>query len=96
MSFEMKRTRVVSGPIPATRGSHARDGSSEELARALVELERELQADPPELVVLADDSDTALAAALVASKLLIPVEAAAEATSAGSVNAALISQLTAA
>jgi UDP-N-acetylglucosamine 2-epimerase len=46
------------------------------LSGALVALEAAFEADRPEVVVVGDDSEVALAAALVATKLLIPVEAA--------------------
>ena len=68
-------------------------GSSAMLARCLVALEEALERDPPAVVVVADDSDAALAATLVASKLLIPVEIADESGAGESVNARLISQL---
>ncbi|MGH2953592.1 MAG: hypothetical protein ACRDK9_06165 [Solirubrobacterales bacterium] len=42
------------------------------LAASLVELERRISAQRPGMVVLADRSDHALAAALVATKLLVP------------------------
>jgi hypothetical protein len=69
------------------------DGSSRGLGAELVALERALADDPPERVLLADASDAALAAALVASKLLVPVEAVEDAAGAEDVNARLISQL---
>lgn len=43
------------------------------LAAELVRLEKALRDEPPTAVVLADAGDRALAAALVATKLLIPV-----------------------
>jgi hypothetical protein len=43
--------------------------------------------------VLADDSDAALAAAIVASKLLLPLESRVNASEAASRNGALIAQL---
>jgi hypothetical protein len=64
-----------------------------ELAGLLRSFEDELTRDQPERVVLADDSDRALAAALVAAKLLIPIEAKAGASGAASANARVISQL---
>ena len=64
------------------------------LARALAEFEAEAIGQQPELVVLADDSDAALAAALVATKLLIEVAATAPARVPSSVNGRLIAQLT--
>lgn len=45
----------------------------EGLAASLVAFERDLSADPPELVVLIGAGDIALAGALVATKLGIPV-----------------------
>jgi hypothetical protein len=69
------------------------DGSSTALAGLLVELERELERDRPATVVLADDSDAALAAALVATKLLIDVELADGVAGADSINARLVTQL---
>jgi len=79
--------------IWAPAGEDAEDGSSQPLADALVGVEGAVEADRPAELVLADDSDAALAAALVAAKLLIPVGAVAEATRGGSVNARLIAQL---
>jgi hypothetical protein len=63
------------------------------LAGLLVEFERSLSPDPPERIVLADASDDALAAALVASKLLIAVEAAPAAVDPRSSNGRLLAQL---
>jgi hypothetical protein len=45
------------------------------LAASLVELERRIEEERPEMVLLADRGDHALAAALVATKLLVPVTA---------------------
>ncbi len=67
--------------------------SSGPLARALTEFEAEAMSQQPDLVVLADDSDAALAAALVATKLLIQVTAADGARVPSSVNGRLIAQL---
>ena len=72
--------------------AQAATGSPGGLARCLVELERELERDPPEAVVLADASDASLAAAIVAAKLLIAVEPAAAAAG-DDLNARVISQL---
>jgi hypothetical protein len=66
--------------------------STSELARLLRSFEHSMSAEPPSRVVLADDSDAALAAALVASKLLIPLSVR-SATPAASRNAAVIAQL---
>ena len=68
---------------------------AEGLAAALVALEAEFEASRPEVVVAADDSEAALAAALVATKLLIPFEATAEATASSSPNGRVIAQLAA-
>ena len=70
------------------------DGSA--LPQALRTLERRLLDERPALVVVADASDSALAAVLVASKLGIPVEAMPPATEASSVNGPVIAKLTAA
>ena len=70
--------------------------SISEFAGLLRSLEESLTRDAPERVVLADDSDAALAAALVASKLLIPLEATDDASQPASANARLIAQLAAA
>ena len=64
---------TASGPSPS---SEAERGSSAALAAAIVSFEAEFAARRPDSVVLADDSDAALAAALVATKLGIPVAAA--------------------
>jgi hypothetical protein len=74
-------------------GAQAPEPSVARLASLLVELERSLSADPPDKVVLADASDDALAAALVATKLLIAVEAAPGAIDPQSSNGRLIAQL---
>jgi hypothetical protein len=76
-----------------TGGPQATEPSVAGLARLLVELERSLSADPPDRVVLADASDDALAAALVATKLLIAVEAKPGAIDPGTSNGRLIAQL---
>jgi UDP-N-acetylglucosamine 2-epimerase len=70
--------------------------SSAALAARLVGFEAEMTGQEPELVLLADDSDAALAAALVATKLLIPVAAAAAASRPSTANGRLIAQLAAA
>jgi hypothetical protein len=62
------------------------------LAHELVEIERALTGNPPVAVVLADAGDGALAATLVATKLLIPV-AAAGLDSAPGTNAGVLAQL---
>ena len=68
-------------------------GSSAALARAVVSFEAEALAREPDSIVLADDSDAALAAALVAAKLLIRVSAADAARDPSSANGRLIAQL---
>ena len=73
-----------------------RPGSSAALARALVAFEQDASGQQMEPIVLADDSDAALAAALVGSKLLIPVLAGPAATDPPTANARLIAQLAAA
>ena len=74
--------------IPQPTGGAATAG----IAAALVALEAEFEASRPETVVVADDSDAALAAALVATKLLIPLEATGEAM-ATSPNGRVLAQL---
>jgi hypothetical protein len=69
------------------------DGSA--LADALLALERRLLDERPAKVVLADASDSALAAALVAAKAGIPLEATAAATEAPTSNGRVIAQLAA-
>lgn len=78
----------------AGAGEGDAEGSSTGLARALVAFETEIERDPPAVVILADDSDASLAAALVALKRLIAVEADEAATATRTVNARLIAQLT--
>ena len=56
------------GPLPSGSG-----GEVGQIAAALVELERLLDADRPDAVLLSSASNLALAAALVATKLQIPV-----------------------
>ena len=65
------------------------------LAARLIELEGTMSADPPTRVVLADDSDACLAAALVAAKLGISVVAHRAASEGSSVSSRLIAQLAA-
>ena len=67
--------------------------STREFAGLLRSYEHTLSADPPDRVVLADDSDAALAAAIVASKLLIPLESRVNASEAANPNGALIARL---
>lgn len=76
---------------PPAGGAEAR--ATAFLAHALTGFEERFEADRPETVVLTDDSDAALAAALVALKLLIPVEAAPGARDAPTANGRLIDQL---
>jgi hypothetical protein len=67
--------------------------STREFAGLLRSYEHTLSADPPDRVVLADDSDAALAAAIVASKLLIPLASRVNASDAANPNGALIARL---
>lgn len=64
------------------------------LADAFVEFERRIADERPSEVLLTDDSDRALAAGLVALKLLIPVLSSEEARDRASANGRLIAQLT--
>jgi hypothetical protein len=89
----MRHVLVVEDRVPAGGGSEA-PGSSAGLARSLVEFEVQLQRERPDVVQIADASDAALAAAIVAAKLLIPIEAAGLAGD-ESVNARLIARLAA-
>jgi hypothetical protein len=66
------------------------------LARALEELESLLRGQEFDLVLLADDSEQALAAALVATKLLIEVRASEQARNPETANGRVIGQLAAA
>ena len=74
-------------------GTSAEPDSVATLARALVALERRIESERPDSILLADASDTALAAAVVAAKLQIPLRAAATATDPASTNGRLIAQL---
>ena len=76
-------------PAPDEPQPHSSIG----LARELIEAERRIAAESPLRVLVSDDSDAALAAALVAAKVPIEVAAADGALSSGSVNARLISRL---
>jgi hypothetical protein len=78
--------RVVSG-------GERRQVSTERLAELLVAYEGSFIGERPERVVLADDSDEALAAALVATKLLIPLVARPAAIQGATANGRLIAQL---
>jgi hypothetical protein len=64
-----------------------------ELARALAELESLLRGQEFDSVVLADDSEAALAAALVGTKLLLEVRASPRARNPQSANGRVIDQL---
>jgi hypothetical protein len=79
--------------VRLVEGNDAWAVSNAELAELLVEFEASLARERPERVVVADDSDAALAAALVAAKLLIPLEAMPAATEAPSDNGRVIAQL---
>jgi hypothetical protein len=74
LADELAANDVEASP-PALDRSGAEEGGIPALASALIALERELAANPPDAVVLADAGDLALAGALVATKLLIPVGA---------------------
>jgi hypothetical protein len=78
-------------PEPAPAGEPA--NSSAPLARALAAFEADATGEEIESVLLADDSDAALAAALVASKLLIPLAATARASDPATTNGRLIARL---
>lgn len=65
------------------------------LADALRAFERRIEAERPGLVRLEDDSDASLAAALVAVKLLIPLEASPAASDPATTNGRLIAQIAA-
>jgi hypothetical protein len=67
--------------------------STSEFAGLLRSYEEALTRDEPERVVVGDDSDAALAAALVAAKLLIPIESRIDASGAASANGLVIAQL---
>lgn len=69
------------------------DGSSAALARAMVELEAELERVPTDELLLADDSDAALAGALVALKMAVAVRAIDGACAGKGANARVIAQL---
>jgi hypothetical protein len=75
--------------VPAPEGSAA----TARLVAALTALEAEFEASRPDAVIAADDSEAALAAALVATKMLIPFEATADATSTSSPNGRVLAQL---
>jgi hypothetical protein len=68
-------------------------GSTAELAEAIARFEVEASGQHIGMIVLADDSDAALAAALVGTKLPVEVLAVPGARDGSSVNARLIAQL---
>lgn len=74
--------------VPEPTGSAA----TARLTGALVALEAEFEAERPDTVVVTDDSEAALAAALVATKLLISLEATDAATT-SSPNGRVLAQL---
>ena len=74
----------------------AGDDSIARLARTLTDLEAEATGQQAEAILLADDSDTALAAALVGAKLPVEVLAVDAAREPASANGRLIAQLAAA
>ena len=76
--------------------SHETDGGEDSvapLAGALVAFEAEAAGQQIDAIVLADDSDAALAAALVGTKLPVDVVAVAAAREAPNANGRLIAQL---
>jgi hypothetical protein len=77
----------VDGP-----GDAEAEGEVAALARELLRFESRLREARPSAVLLVDGGDTALAAALVATKLLIPVAAVGE-EGEGDRNSALLAQL---
>ena len=92
LEAEGVETRRPPGSVPSGSGDEVG-----QIAAALVELERLLEADPPDAVLLPSASNLALAAALVATKLQIPVaslegETAGEGRPSG-INGRLIEQL---
>ena len=70
--------------------------SSSALGAALVAFEAVAETERPESLLLCDDSEPSLAAALVASKLLIPTEALPAAHDDRTANGRVLAQLTAA
>ncbi len=84
---------TVQRPPAGPPGAGEDPTSSAPLARALLAFEAEIEAARPERVLLLDDSDEALAAALVATKLLIPVDAEPGARQPATANGRLIAQL---
>ena len=85
--------RFIDSTSAADQARDRETGSPGALARALLSFEAEFAAERPEAIVLSDASDTALAAALVAAKLLIPVRATEDAIEPAGLNADLIAQL---
>ena len=85
--------RVVVDRDYAGVPSGAGDAATADLVAALVALEAEFEASRPERVVVTDDSETSLAAALVATKLLIPFEATGDAIGSTSPNGRVLAQL---
>jgi hypothetical protein len=79
--------------VRVVEGGSEQAVSTAKLAELLVSYERSLTDERPERVVLADDSDASLAAALVAAKLLIPLEAMPAAIEMASDNGRVIAQL---
>jgi hypothetical protein len=87
-----KAENVRIWPVEAT-ANDVDPSSSAALASGLAGFEAEAAGQEPDLVLLADDSDAALAAALVATKLLIPLAAVAAASRPSTANGRLIAQL---
>ncbi len=85
-----ENARIWAAPPPA-QASEA--PAVAELATALAALEADLQGQECEAIVLADDSEQALAGALVGTKLPVPVFATARAADRGSANGRVIAEL---
>lgn len=73
-----------------TGATSVEPGSPAELADAFRDAERRMETEMPEIVRLEDASDQALAAALVAAKLLVPVSASHAASDPATANGRLI------
>ena len=87
MTSDDSKVLTVAGEPGAVR-------TASTLAEAVIAAERTLSDSRPERVILADDSDLALAAALAAIKHGLPVAATSAAREAATTNGRLIAQLT--
>ena len=76
-----------------TRADGAETGTVKSLAQALTSFEAEVSGQQVDSIVLVDDSDAALAAALVGTKLPVAVVATEAARDGSTVNGRLIAQL---